>query len=464
MSHAGAEAWQGGWRRPRESAGADSDPARPANRPPRPPSPLKRPPTPGFIPEPPPARRRYRSQQPSIKNAAAPWMDRISEIFSLHAGWMMLIAAASLACLGIVAIQTNHPLYGATQFKWLGLSVIALAVCCLPSPRFIGSLAYLLAAVAGLLLVILVIPGIPAWIAPVRNNARSWLNLQVMMFQPSELAKIAFVLALAWHLRYRDHYRTFWGLMKPFALMLLPVLLILKQPDLGTAILFVPTVFAMMLAAGARLTHLGGLAAAAILFVAINIAAIFVLPDQAQLLRGYQRERILATISQMQGDTRYIDHIGYQQNKAVTLIGSGQTFGYGADRARVIIQHNKVPEDHNDMIFGAVVNRWGLVGAAAVLGLYGLLGAAMLVAAARSKDPFARLCIVGFAALIFTQMTINIGMNIGLLPVIGITLPFISYGGSSLLMTFVMIGLAFNFASRPPSRLSRPSFEFADDL
>ncbi|MEM9348238.1 MAG: FtsW/RodA/SpoVE family cell cycle protein, partial [Planctomycetota bacterium] len=106
------------------------------------------------------------------------------------------------------------------------------------------------------------------------------------------------------------------------------------------------------------------------------------------------------------------------------------------------------------------VNRWGILGGLGTMALYGVLVASILLVAARSKDPFARMSCVGFAGMIFTQASINIGMTVGLLPITGITLPLISYGGSSMLFTFVMVGLVINFAARRPQMLARPSFEF----
>ncbi len=242
--------------------------------------------------------------------------------------------------------------------------------------------------------------------------------------------------------------------------MFLPVMMILKQPDLGTALVFAPTLFAMLVAAGAKLRHLGGLLGIAIVAVGMVVAVTLWAPESVQVLKPHQRARIVAMVGMLQGDTRYNDDEAYQADKAMTIIGAGGLTGYGGERASTIIQYNRPPEVHNDMIFSVVVNRWGLLGAWAVMGLYLVLVASMLLVAARSKDPFARLACVGFAASLFTQAAINIGMHVGLVPVTGITLPFVSYGGSSLLATFAMVGLTLNFGSRRPLPLARPSFEF----
>ena len=371
-----------------------------------------------------------------------------------------MAAAVGLTCIGMAAMGAAHPDFAAAQRKWLFVSFLAMLVCLVPHPRVIGMATLPLMILITALLVLLVLPGVPRWLVPVRNGTRAWINLNFMMFQPSELAKIIFVIALARYLRFRENYRTLAGLLVPFAIMFVPVILILKEPDLGTAILFPMALFGVLMAAGAKLKHLFTLAGLAVVAVAINVAMIYTLPESMQLLRPHQRARIVAMVSQIRGDMRYIEDTGYQQYKAMTLVGAGKADGYGAERSAVIVGQNRLPEDHNDMIFAVIVNRWGFKGAMAVLSLYGVLIVSLLTMAARSKDPFARLALVGFAGLIFTQMAINIGMNIGLLPIIGITLPFVSYGGSSLVSTYLMIGLAANFALQRRTILARPSFEF----
>ncbi len=382
-------------------------------------------------------------------------------LLSLHPAWLGLLAAIGLTWLGITINSTAHPDYAAAQTKWLLISLVAMTICIVPDSRMIGLITVPLMIAVTALLVLLIMPGVPSGIVPVRNGTRAWINLRFMMLQPSELAKIVFILGLARYLRYRENYRTLRGLLVPFCFMFVPVLLILKEPDLGTAMLFPFALFAMLTAAGAKLRHMGTLLGLAILAVAINVAAIYTLPESMQLLRPHQRARIVSLISATRGDTHLIDSSGYQQFKAMTLVGSGKLTGYGNERSPVIVNYNKLPEDHNDMIFAVIVNRWGLLGALGTLSLYGVLVASFLLTAAKSKDPFARLACVGFAGLLFMQMAINIGMNIGLLPIIGITLPFVSYGGSSLVATFLMIGLVLNFALQRRTMLARPSFEFA---
>ena len=385
---------------------------------------------------------------------------RLRAIARPNPGWYALFASLALTAIGIYAIHIVKPHLALVQGeRWLPVSLVGMALCMLPKPRAIGHAAYTLLALTLVLLIFLIAPGVPRAIVPVLNGARSWIDLKVARVQPSEFAKISFVLALGWYLRYRNSYRTLRGLLIPFLIMFIPVALILKEPDLGTALLFAPTLFAVLVAAGAKLRHLSALLTIGILAIAINVAIIaFHAPSWMHILEPHQEVRIASMI----WPQKYAETAGYQQDVSMRVIGAGGLTGYGPPRAATILHFNRLPYDQNDMIFAVIVDTWGLAGALVVLGLYLLFLASCVLVASRSKDPFARLACVGIAAMIFTQAVINVGVTIGLLPITGITLPFISYGGSSLASTFAMLGLILNFASRRPAPLSRPSFEFDD--
>jgi len=378
-----------------------------------------------------------------------------------NAGWYALIAAMILAWLGINAIQTVSPEHSHMQSgRWLPVAVAAMLAMLVPTPRWIGHMAYPLMAVAIFLLAFVIAPGVPESIVPPRNGSRAWINLGFMMFQPSEMAKVVFVLALAWYLRFRANHRSLAGLMIPFAIMFVPLILILKEPDLGSALLFAPTLFVMLVAAGAKLRHLFAIMGISIAMIALVVALVIFAPDSMQVLKDHQRSRIESMYFEWRGDDRMAQSEGYQQRVAKRMVAAGGLTGYGATRSATIIDYNDLPFDYNDMIYPVIVNRWGIFGGLGVMGLYGVLVGSILLVAARSKDPFARLSCVGFGGMIFTQATINIAMTVGLMPITGITLPLISYGGSSMLFTFIMVGLVLNFASRRPQMLARPSFEF----
>jgi len=285
---------------------------------------------------------------------------------------------------------------------------------------------------------------------PVRNGARRWFDLQLMHVQPSELAKIAYVLALAAWLRYRQNYRRVRGLLPPLLLTFIPMGLIVVEPDLGTALLFLPALFAMLIAAGAKLKHL----------IAMLVIGLSLLPAMYPLLQPHQKDRIVAMASQLQGETRHRSGIGFQGYKAKTLVGAGGLTGHDADHAHNLIHYNDLPEAWNDMIFAVLCTRFGAIGGAAVVGLYLLFTAGGLGCAAVTRDPFARLIAVGITAIVFAQMFVNVGMTVGILPITGMTLPFVSYGGSSLVANFIMVGLLLNVAARRSALVAQPAFEF----
>ncbi len=404
---------------------------------------------------------------PNTLNQAAP-SSAIPGVLWWNPAWFSVAAAIALSAIGIAAINLTEPLGAGTiwvkQFVFVGVGLVTCTACAAISPRTWRYIAYPSMVVAILLLVFVLLPFVPHEIVRPRNGARRWINLVVTDFQPSEAAKIVLVLALAHYLRFRKNYRTLTGLLVPFLIMLVPMGLILVEPDLGTSLLFGPVLFAMLLAAGAKLKHLFTIAGLGVATIGL-IAIISLMAAQREspsypLLEKHQVERIQGLVNQIKGDRRHADTINYQAFKAMTVIGSGGFFGLGPERSRLIIRTQRLPEDHNDMVFAVVVNRWGFVGAASMIGIYLVYLVGLTVTAATTMNPFGRLVCVGFAAIIASQMVVNIGMNIGLLPITGMTLPFVSYGGSSLVANFAMTGIALSIALRPATYFARPSFEF----
>jgi len=388
----------------------------------------------------------------------------LSSVRVMNAAWLTLVASLALTLIGVYAIDLAEGLRAGTpggemtgiarkQAVFLGVGVLASVVVALPHYRWLGMLAGVMYALGIGMLVFLLVPFVPEWLVTPRNGAKAWINLGVVDFQPSEVMKIALVLLVARYLRFRSQHRTLRGLVVPGLIAAAPVGLITLQPDLGTASLFVPTLFAMLIAAGARLRHL----------TLIVVCAALAAPLAYPLLRAHQKERLVGIFQQFRGDETGAYDINYQSTRAQTLIGAGGAGGNPGPAARALVRYNELPEDHNDMVFAVIVNRFGLVGALAVLGLYGLWIAGALAVAASCRDPLGRLIAVGIPAIVAAQMMVNIGMNLGLLPIIGITLPFVSYGGSSLLTSWLMTGLIVNIAIHRPRPPYRSSFEYADD-
>ncbi|MDY7109506.1 MAG: FtsW/RodA/SpoVE family cell cycle protein [Planctomycetota bacterium] len=368
----------------------------------------------------------------------------------LNPGWLCVGAALALNALGIITIATTEPGYATRQIAHLCLAMIAAAVVAAPHYHWLRRFSMPLLIVVVALLVFVLIPFVPEFIVRPRNGARRWISLYFMDFQPSELAKIAYIIALAAYLRYRKNYRRFLGLLLPLALTFIPMGLVLIEPDLGSAMLFLPTLFAMLIAAGAKLKHL-------VLIVLLGLAAA---PAMYPLLQPHQKARIHALYYQLKGDQRHVQDIGYQGDKAMTLVGAGQVSGVGRRKAADLVTYNHLPEEHNDMVFAVIACRWGAAGALLTWGLYILLFLGGMLTAGQCRDPFGRLVAVGIVAILFAQMTINTGMTVGLMPITGMTLPFVSYGGSSLISVWIMVGLLLSVALRRPQYLVRESFEF----
>lgn len=390
-------------------------------------------------------------------------------------GWVVLGASLVLCVLGLYGISLSGGLTGSSgplvvssllvrQVAYAALGLIGCAAVVCIHYRWFAYFAWVLAAGTLVLLVFVLLPFVPEALVTPRNGARRWISLGVADFQPSELAKVVYVMVMAVYLRFSVSHRRFFGLFQPALITMVPVGLILVEPDLGTAMLFLPTLLAMLIAAGAKLKHLivtGVLAAAfaaAVLAVSLSMAK----ADKYPLLRPHQVQRIQAVVEQFRGDERFTQSRGFQGRQARMLIGAGGLSGHPESKSRAMIEYSKLPEKHTDMIFPVLVNRFGFTGALCVILLYALWIGGAAVVAANCKDPFGRLVVIGCTTMLATQATINIGMTLGLLPITGMTLPFVSYGGSSLLMAFLVVGLILNIAIRPPGRLWRRSFEFDD--
>jgi cell division protein FtsW (lipid II flippase) len=379
-----------------------------------------------------------------------------------HAGWLCVASGVALSLLGIYAIDvalvgdraSDVPVSPTgmvlRQIIFLAVGLASAAVVALPHYRFVRYVAWPSMWVVLGLLVFLLIPAVPSWIVTPRNGARAWITLGPLTLQPAELAKISFIMVLADYLRWRKNHRTLTGLIPPAVIGFVPVALIMLQPDLGSASLFAPTLLAMLLAAGAKMKHL----------VAAVLIAAAALPLSFPLLRPHQQQRIIGLISVVRGEATGAEDINYQQLTAVTLAGAGGVDGRGDEKSRALVKFNRLPERHNDMVFAVIVNRFGLVGGLAVLALYGVWVLGALMVAGMSREPFGRLVVVGCAAIVSVQMFVNVGMNLGYLPIVGLTLPFVSYGGSSMVTVWIMTGLIVNVGMRKPPRLARPSFEF----
>jgi rod shape determining protein RodA len=266
------------------------------------------------------------------------------------------------------------------------------------------------------------------------RGSRRAFDLPFFSFQPSELGKLLLILALAGFVidgarRGSDRQRT----VRYLCLGLAPAALVFLQPDLGTALVFGVITLAAMYVGGVRWTHLAliGGAIAALVAVVLALAPAVGVP----VLKEYQQERLTSFLDPS-GDP---SDAGYQQNQAKIAIGSGEITGRGdlATQTRL----DFVPERHTDFIFAVIGERYGFTGAALVLSLYALLIWRALRIMTLSKNSYGTLVAGGIAAMLIFQVFVNVGMNLGIMPITGIPLPLLSYGGSSVLATFLAIGV-----------------------
>jgi len=379
-----------------------------------------------------------------------------------YGAWLTMGASLLISLIGVYCIhlsdaaQTNAAAgLGPTatrQLAFLGIGVLAALFAVVPNYRVLSFISFPLMGLMIGLLIFLLLPFVPSWLVTPRNGARSWIDLGPVDFQPSEIAKIGFVLTLSHYLRFRQNHRRFLGLVPPGVIAFIPIALITLQPDFGTALLFVPVLFAMLVAAGAKLKHL-----AIIVLIAATAS-----PAAYPLLKPHQKARIVGLIQQFKGDTSADQDINMQSASAQRLIGAGGFVGQSSERAITLMKFNPLPERQNDMLPAVIMQRFGLLGAVGLLFLYFVWIVGAFITAGLTREPFGRLLCVGFAAFVAAQVFVNFGMNIGLLPIIGITLPYASAGGSSLVAMWLMTGLVLNVAIRRPRKPTRHSFEFGE--
>ena len=351
-------------------------------------------------------------------------------------GWL-LAAAGGLVAFSVftLAIATpdavqGQPLYFAirqTLYALVGIALM-LAVAKVDYTRFreirVGIYSLMIASIC-----LVLVFGAAA------RGSRRWIELPYFRFQPSELAKLLLIVALSAFVIERTRRGT--PLSQTFrilALGLVPAGLVFLQPDLGTGIVLVVVTIAILFLAGVPWRHfavMGGLAAAAISFVLV-IAPAAGLPSP---LHGYQQDRLTAFLHPSNDPS----DASYQVNQSVTAIGSGEKAGRGDNSTQTKLLF--LPERHTDFVFAVIGERFGFMGAAFVLSLYALLIWRILRILTLSKNLFGTLIAGGIAAMLMFQILVNVGMTLGIMPVTGVTLPLMSYGGSSVIATFLAIGL-----------------------
>jgi rod shape determining protein RodA len=347
--------------------------------------------------------------------------------------WALLATAVILVVASALTLKSLHIDRAGggvlwRQLAWFGLGAIALLMVASIDYRRIVRAApvFYCAGLAALIAVLLM--------GRTVSGARRWIGVGSFTVQPSEMFKVAFVLMAVWILTSRlagTSGSAALGMI--LTALAVPFVLIVKQPDLGTALVLLPVLLALLLGAGLPLRLVGGLLA----------SGCAVMPVAWFAMKDYQRERIMVYLDPVR------DPLGSAYNviQAKIAIGSGQLLGKGvagATQSRLSF----LPERHTDFIFAVFAEMWGFVGCFLLLACYAVLLSRGFDIAASAREPVGRLVALGATALLATQILINLGMVTGLLPVVGVPLPLMSYGGSSMLVTLMTLGLLLSVRMR----------------
>lgn len=350
---------------------------------------------------------------------------------ALLAEWQLFVIPLALSILGIL---TMHPFGGESslapkQLVWLGIALTGYFVTASLDMRFIRRTAVIITGYVVLLILLAVL----LVAAHAVMGAKSWFTFAGFSFQPADLGKLVFIALIAKYFS-RRHMAIgdFRHVIVAGAYAAAPILLILLEPDLGTAAIFGIVWLGMVLVSGISKKHL------AIVFAAGLLAASVLWFGG---LHDYQRARIMTFIN----PAADIHGTGYNAYQATVAAGSGQLFGKGIGYGTQS-KLQFLPEYETDFIFAAFAEEWGFVGVVLVLVLYGLLLARLIHVASRSATNFDAFFTIGIALVLGAHVFVHAGINLGLLPVTGTTIPFMSYGGSHLLMEYLGLGIVASLA------------------
>ncbi len=354
-----------------------------------------------------------------------------------HFDWTVFFLALALGGIGVLSVFTatwgnsRHGLDPLVmrQIMWIGIGGTIMAVAALFDYRSLSTYAYVIYAIAVVLLIVVKFAGHST------GGSQRWINLGILKLEPSEVAKLAIVIVMVRYLR-EEPPRGGWNLQQialPAILVGVPAGLVLKQPDLGTALILILLTGTLIFVGGLN-WKTGAL---------LVLGAMLVAPVAWHYLKPYQRQR-LVTFLNPESDPL---GSGYHIIQSEIAIGSGGAWGKGlfkGTQARL----NFLPEQTTDFVFAVFAEEFGFAGSIVLLSLYTALIARGAWIARHARDRFGSLLAVGVIGIIFWQVAINIGMATGMLPVVGITLPLVSYGGSSLIAMMAAMGLLISINTR----------------
>ncbi|UFJ39050.1 rod shape-determining protein RodA [Brevibacillus humidisoli] len=357
--------------------------------------------------------------------------------------WTILLIFVGLGAFSYLGISGSGAGIETAQKQvvWYVLGFVVLGVSLLVDYQLYKSLAYLLYGF-GLVLLVGVL-----FTKPI-NNAHSWYDLGPVLFQPSEVVKLFIILAVARYLSKNsenpDRFGAFYQLIPPALLVIVPLLLVLIQPDLGTSMVYVGILTTMLVVGGIRLRHVLYLGSLVGSFLATMTVLYFYRDDLFfKIIKPYQWDRIVYWLNP---DLEAMGR-GFQLKQSLIAIGSGQLMGKGVNTATQA-SYGWVPVGESDFIFTVIAERMGFIGAGILMMLFFFLIYRMIRIAMEAKDAFGSYVVAGVVGMLTFQVFENIGMTIQLMPITGLPLPFISYGGSSLISNFLIMGIVLNIGMR----------------
>jgi rod shape determining protein RodA len=359
--------------------------------------------------------------------------------------WGMVFLVFTISLIGIAAVYSaTYTSRGPSslftkQLVWVSIGLIVMSLALIPDYHTVGRYAYVLYALSLVLLFLVMVMG------KTGMGAQRWLAIGPFAFQPSELAKLSLTLALARYFaedpKQGDYELK--DLVIPIIMVLVPLMLVLKQPDLGTALMLFLTASMIVILAGIRLRSV-----MFVFLVGLTIASLVFLVSPVRhkiwgSLKPYQQNRIKAFIDPSSDPLGS----GYHANQSKISVGSGQITGRGY-RKGTQSQMAFLPERHTDFIFAVIAEETGLVGSSVLLFLYLLLLLVGVDTAKNAKDRLGVLMAGGIVSMLSLYVFINMGMAVGIVPVVGVPLPLVSYGGTSIITTFLSLGILLNIQSR----------------
>ena len=354
--------------------------------------------------------------------------------------WALLLIVCLFSALSFFFVwSASSEQFAYRQIIWIGTGMGVCFILLIFDYYLIARLSYIIYTIMliGLLLVLL--------FGKTVYGAQRWLILGPLTIQPSEFMKIALILALSRYFMYKDNVSKISNIIIPLFLTIIPMVLIIKQPDLGTGLTLLPVLFTIIYIAGARLKYIFSI-------ITIGIASMPLF--WFFVLKSYQKARIISLfwpekVSELGA--------GYHKIQSLIAIGSGGVLGSGWGTG-VQSQLHFLPQGHTDFIFSVIAEEWGFLRSCAILCLYVLFLACSIGIALKTREAYGRLIVTGFTAMFATQIFINVAMTIGLAPITGLTLPFISYGGSSLLSSFIALSFIMNVRLRTREVWSKQAF------